>query len=453
VNFDDTIGAIATAPGEAGISIVRISGPEAHTIAKEIFVPSSGQSVVHGTFCHGHVTDKKNSVHIDEVLLMTFNAPHSYTREDVIEIQCHGGSRSAQAVLRAVLDAGARPADPGEFTQRAFLNGRIDLLQAEAVLDLIRARSDRAAGAAMQQLDGRLSDCIGGTYTSILSAAGDLEASLDFPEEGLPDRVMPDILSRLQNGSEALAGLLDSWGEGHILRDGALLIICGRPNVGKSTLLNSLLQQDRAIVTDLPGTTRDSIEEQFVLDGIPLRLVDTAGLRESDCPVEQEGISRAQDLIAAADIVLYVIDGSSELHADDMAEIGRFSDKKTIILLNKSDLGTKITSEDLKDHKTIACSLLADAVPDSLTSAILESMDLDTSTPPHAVISERHRTYVQTALNELNEALGLLRGNACDVAVVCQSLRTCLQELGLLTGRTYSDDLLDSIFSRFCIGK
>ena len=453
MNLADTIAAIATAPGEGGIAIVRVSGGDAQIIAEKIFLPSADRPAVHGTFSHGHVIDTDGSTHIDEVLMMTFKAPASYTREDVVEIQCHGGTRAAQAVLRAVLEAGARPADPGEFTQRAFLNGRIDLLQAEAVLDLIRARSDRAAGAAMEQLEGGLSASVGDCYECIILATSDLEASLDFPEEGLPDAVMPAIEARLKQGSEALTSLLASWGEGHILRDGALVIICGRPNVGKSTLLNSLLQRDRAIVTDLPGTTRDSIEEQFVLDGIPLRLVDTAGLRASDCPVEKEGITRAQDLIAVADIVLYVIDGSCELHEDDIAEIERFSEKATIVLLNKTDLGAKLTPEQFPGKDVISCSLLSDGAPEALREAITGSVGLDTAIPAHAVISERHRNCVQTALVALNEALAVLSGPSCDVAIACQSLRTCLQELGLLTGRSYSDDLLDSIFSRFCIGK
>jgi len=293
IPFTDTIAAIATAPGEGAIAIVRLTGPASHAIADHIFkgkgAPPSrrpGQS-----FLHGSIISTNGMA--DEVILLIYRAPHSYTREDAIEIQGHGGFAAAKRILRAVLEAGARMAEPGEFTKRAFLSGRIDLLQAEAVLDLIRARSDRAADAALEQLTGSLSKDFDELYDHTLALAANLEATLDFSEDELPESVMLDVITRRHDVESEFKSLLDSWDEGHLLREGALVVISGKPNVGKSTLLNALVGKDRAIVNPMAGTTRDTIEEQLVISGFMVRIIDTAGLRESPCEIEKEGVSRA----------------------------------------------------------------------------------------------------------------------------------------------------------------
>ncbi len=277
--LNDTIAAISTAAGEGGISVIRISGPDTYRIADDIFAgsgpPPSRREPF--TFAYGHVTDVGGRM-IDEVLMLFMRAPRSYTREDMVEIHGHGGGIQSRQLLRRVLEAGARSAEPGEFTRRAFLHGRIDLTQAEAVLDLIRARSDRAAGAAIDQLGGFITKRVTNIYDNAMSVAGDLEATMDFPEDELPEAVMADIRQRLDGVDRDMAELLSTWGEGRVLREGVLAVIAGKPNVGKSTLLNALLGSERAIVSDVPGTTRDHIEEVWILDGIPIRLVDTAGL-------------------------------------------------------------------------------------------------------------------------------------------------------------------------------
>ena len=284
---------------------------------------------------------------IDEVIILIMRAPRSYTGEDVVEIQGHGGHVVARRILRRVLDGGARLAEPGEFTQRAFLNGRMDLLQAEAVLDLVRAKSDRAAVAALEQLEGSLSSRFNQVYDQLLAAATDVEASLDFPDDELPQTDTQEIIAHLRTAREEMAQLMTGWDEGHILRDGATVVISGKPNVGKSTLMNTLLGRDRSIVSPIPGTTRDTIEEGLILDGFPVRMVDTAGLRETDCVVEKEGVRRTVMQMERADLHLHMLDASRPMDEQDRAQVESLDADRCIIVLNKVDLGTKARGEDL----------------------------------------------------------------------------------------------------------
>jgi len=371
-----------------------------------------------------------------------------------VEIQGHGGAAAARRILGAVLDAGARPAGPGEFTQRAFLNGRIDLLQAEAVLDLIRARSDRAAEAALEQLSGSLSRTFDTIYDRLMAVAADIETTLDFAEEELPPEVLRDAGVRLKAVESDLTMVLQTWGEGHKLREGVLIVIGGRPNVGKSTLLNGLLGIERAIVHGTPGTTRDFIEEQMVIDGYPVRIIDTAGLRETECEVEGEGIRRAREYVRKADILIYMLDASQEMNEEDWGWLRGKPGDKTLVVINKSDLRN---SDSIRSYMTtcpsILCSLVIGKGLDEIRRGISQKLDSGSFPYPNAVISERHRRIVVLSRKDIMEALLLLDHTPSEVTLAASHLRSALEMLGEVTGRVYHEELLQSIFSRFCIGK
>lgn len=449
----DTIAAIATAPGEGGVSIIRMSGPASYAIADAVFAgpPPVPSRRAHGTFVVGRVQEADGSV-IDEVLLLLFRAPRSFTREDVVEIQGHGGPVVARRILKRVLDAGARMAEPGEFTRRAFLQGRLDLVQAEAVQDLIRARSDRAAAAAVEQLTGDLTRRVDRIYEGLLRAAANLEATLDFPDDELPSSILDGLTQDLAATRALMAELIATWNEGHLLREGATIVIAGKPNVGKSTLLNALLGKDRAIVSDQPGTTRDTIEEGLVLGGYHVKLVDTAGLRDTKCVVEQAGIRRSEQQLSRADLLLYVVDCSQPLDEEDESIINS-SKPRVILVRNKDDSGrwTRVATSYQYD---ISVSALHGRGLHELRQMIIRAME---GAPGHAVqhaaISERHRQLLTQAVSKTDEALTLLgeSGNNADLAA--DQLRDAMESVGKITGRIYHNDLLDSIFSRFCIGK
>ena len=454
----DTIAAIATPPGEGGVGIVRISGPEVWRIADEIFRPLDSLPVAarkHGTFAYGKVVESEGG-EIDTGMALIMRAPRSYTCEDVVEIQGHGGAVGMRRILRRALDAGARMAEPGEFTKRAFLNGRIDLVQAEGVFDLIRARSDRAASAAMEQMEGKLSLQFDTVYDAFMEVTANLQTTLDFVEDELPDDVFTGIAGLLDTTFLALENLLNTWDEGRLLREGARVVILGRPNAGKSTLLNALLGFDRAIVSSTAGTTRDTLEEGFVLDGIPLRIIDTAGLRETDCEIEAEGIRRAEAHSAEAHLAVYLLDASQPLHAEDRERLNKLIPDKSVVVLNKVDLGNQV--EDLKTEfpNLVRASLISgegiEALKEAMAAALEKGADLHA--PPHAVISERHRDLLIRAHEEAKQARQFLNQNVEENAVLAtEHLRSALECLGQVTGRVYHEELLDNIFSRFCIGK
>lgn len=455
-NFDDTIAAIATAPGEGGIAIVRVSGPDALKIADTVFrgaEPKPSERPTH-MIVHGYVVDVDDS-EIDDVLLLIMKSPQSYTVEDVIEFQGHGGNVAAKRILRRVLDAGARMAEPGEFTKRAFINGRIDLVQAEAVLDLVHAGSERAAAAAVEQLEGKLSTSFNELYDSLMCVASDLEATLDFPDDELPASALPELSRRLTDTNQRIAKLLSTWDEGHMLREGALVVISGKPNVGKSTMMNTLLGRDRAIVSQIPGTTRDTIEERYVLDGIPLRLVDTAGLRETECEVEQEGVRRAQAHIQKADLHLYLVDASRPLNDDDTEHLAKLKTEQCVVVLNKSDLGQTVLPKQIQCPTVVSASLITGDGLDNIRHAMIQKLasGINLSVQSHASISERHRRLLVDAQAEVDEALNLINHDSAGIVLAADRLRAALEQLGMVTGKVYHDELLTSIFSRFCIGK
>ncbi len=452
--MEDTIAAIATAPGEGGIGIIRVSGPNSFSIADKLFncsPPLPSQRASH-TFVHGTIRgDDHGQCEVDEAILLIYRSPASYTAEDVVEFQCHGGQTTLTRVLRRVLELGARPADAGEFTKRAFLNGRIDLLQAEAVMDIIQARSDRAAAMAVEQLEGRLSIPFNDAYDGLMSISADLEATLDFSEDELPPTLFKSLVSRLQNSRHPLEQLLASWDEGRLLRHGATVVIAGKPNVGKSTLLNALVGHARAIVTDMAGTTRDTIEEELILHGFPIRLIDTAGIRSSTCRIEQEGIVRAQAWVERADLTIWIVDISQHIDMEDVAEIEKYAD---IIVLNKADLVHEIPPVMGPEIDCVIASLNQNQGVDELKTVMAQKLGLIEATCSHGAVSERHRNIINQVLNELNEAVDLLQRDDPESAVfVAAHLREALERQGTVTGRTYSDALLDTIFSRFCVGK
>lgn len=451
----DTIAAIATAPGPAGIAIVRVSGPAAAGIARKIFTcpgkPPDFQA--RRLFRHGFVRTAETV--LDEVLLLLMRAPHSYTGEDVVEFQGHGGSVPARRILELALREGARPAAPGEFTRRAFLNGRMDLLQAEAVLDLVQAHSERAAAAALEQLTGKLSAPLAEARRQLLAAAAELEATLDFNEDETPAETFPGVRRCLETAAATLDDLLATWEEGHLLREGALAVISGRPNVGKSTLLNVLLGRDRAIVSPIPGTTRDLIEETWLLGDYPVRLADTAGLRAADCQVEQEGVRRARELMRQADIHLYLVDASQPPHPEDSANLAAMPRHRCLLLLNKCDLPARAAPADFPEHPSIATTLTRGQGVAELKTALLARLGHPgTAAPPHAAISARHRNILEAARTDLREALQILDEHREDLlAPAAAAIRAAAEQLGQMLGKTYYPELLDAIFSRFCVGK
>jgi len=454
----DTIAAIATAPGEGAIAIVRVSGPKTYTWTDRLFrcpspLPSARPA---GTFVHGQVLEPSTHEVLDDALLLLFRAPHSYTGEDSIEIHCHGGSQVAHRVLMAIQSLGARPAEPGEFTKRAFLNGKMDLTQAEAVLDLIHARSERAARLATAQLEDALGLRIRSLYDQLLATAADIESMLDFPDDELPQSVTTDILQRLSVSSSEMNELLATWTEGHVLREGAQIVIAGAPNVGKSTLLNRLAGRERAIVSPHPGTTRDTIEEMITAQGYPLHLIDTAGLRDAPCEIEQEGIRRTHHALSNADLCICILDASSPVSAKEQTFIESHSPTRTLVLLNKSDLGQQISPSNFSDRTALSISLKNDESIAPILDHILEKILHQSAPSEHGnlAISDRHKDLLLTAIDDVKQSiLQLNSGLESDYLPAATHIRSAVECIGTIFGKNCSEELLDTIFSRFCVGK
>jgi tRNA modification GTPase len=465
MNFpDDTIAAVSTPPGEGGIGIVRLSGKEAISIVDRIFVSPAGKlpsGVRSHSVIYGFIKDPDTSEKIDEVIVTVMRAPRTYTREDVVEINCHGGMLPLRRILGSVISRGARPAEPGEFTRRAFLNGRVDLSQAEAVIDVIKARTEQAERMAIQQLEGRLSAEITALRDSVAESCALVEAYIDFPEEEveLPDSA--GFISSMQDILDRLSALSRSFEEGRLFREGAAMAIVGKPNVGKSSLLNTLLKKDRAIVTDLPGTTRDIIEEGLNIDGIPVRIMDTAGIREAHDLVEAEGIRRSLAAIEGADIILAVYDASRVLDRADRQIIGKVNNKKTISVINKWDISNgDFDAEDngLNIYPTVKISALRgegiDVLKDTIVAALLsnKAMPGQDSAADLLITNVRHKQLVDGAFASLWQARGTFeKGEPLEVTALF--LREALNSLGEIIGVVTTDDILNKIFSEFCIGK
>ena len=455
-----TIAAVATAPGRAGIAVVRISGPDAIGVARRVVAAPSrpDPSSVPGSFFHARFADPRTGETFDDGVVLVFRAPRSYTGEDVVELQGHGGGTPARRLLDAVLAAGASPAGPGEFTRRAFLNGKLDLTQAEAVADLIAARTDRAARAARAQLDGSLGRRLDSLYAAAADLCADLESWLDVEEGEVDTPALAAVSARIDDLCRDLDGELASFRQGRLLREGALAVIGGAPNVGKSSLLNALLGTDRAIVSDEPGTTRDIVEETLSLDGIPLRIADTAGLRDAPGAVEREGVSRARKLIARADLRLHLLDASGPAPAEQLAGMGELLPAdSTLLVLNKCDLAGKDGAPFPPvpgPWRSCRVSALTGEGLDGLRRAMAEMLRLRApGEDADVAVSARHRDELSTAREHAALARGHLRGGESACALAAHELRQSAEALGRITGRVFSDELLDRVFSRFCVGK
>lgn len=452
---DAPIAAIATAPGPAGVSVVRVSGAGALALGDRLVPdgPSKPSQREGGTFFHAHVVHPLTGEKIDDAVLLIYRAPRSYTGEETLEIQGHGGSLPAHRLLEAVLAAGARLAEPGEFTKRAFLNGRLDLTQAEAVCDFIQAKTDRAAQVARAQLDGALGQRIGSLYERMTEVCAETEHLLDFDEGELPETYALRTAQRLNALTSDLEKVIATWNEGHLLRDGALVVISGQPNAGKSSLLNALLGRNRAIVHESPGTTRDVIEESYSLNGVPVRLVDTAGLRDTTHAVEREGIGRAMTLVRQADLTIYLIDQSSPWTSTPGDGLLELAEARTVVGLTKCDLPSAGVMSVPEGLTQVRLSSKTGEGLDALRQAVAAKLGVDHETPAQPVVALRHVTELRQAALHARRALETLAAGPEQLVLVANHLREAAEALGRILGRVYTDDLLNAIFSRFCVGK
>ena len=459
--WDDTVAAIATAPGAAGLAVVRVSGPAALLLTASVVrsgIPLA--EVTSHTLHHGWAHEPGTDRVLDEVVVAVFRAPASYTREDVVEISCHGGAQPARRVLEALLAAGARLARPGEFTLRAFLNGRLDLAQAEAVADLIHAETEQAHALALGQLAGRLSRRLDGVSERVTDAVAEVEARVDFAEDVGGVEVPPHVRAAIAAVDAELAGLLAGADYARAVREGVRVPIVGRPNVGKSSLFNALVGEPRAIVTAIPGTTRDRVSESIEIAGVRVTLSDTAGLRESDDAVEAIGVARAREAMAESTIAIWVVDGSAPLAAEDRAIAAAIRDKRVVVALNKSDQPQATRPADLQllldgaPRRSVVVSATRGDGLERLQAALAELLGATGAAGATGECASNRRHV--DALTRAREALARADAAAEDAMpgeIVALELREALAAIGEVTGRAVGDDLLERIFSRFCVGK
>ncbi|AAM25900.1 tRNA uridine-5-carboxymethylaminomethyl(34) synthesis GTPase MnmE [Caldanaerobacter subterraneus] len=457
----DTIAAISTFPGEAGIGIVRISGDEALEIISKIFRPfrkKDIKSVKSHTIHYGHIVDPETGEVYDEVLVTVMRKPNTYTREDVVEINCHGGIVVSSKILELVLKHGARLAEPGEFTKRAFLNGRIDLSQAEAVIDIITSKTMLANRYAQKQLAGVLGQKMKDLKNKIMELLSHLLALIDFPEEDVEELEREEIKRRAKDILNDIEYLIASSESGRIIREGLKTAIIGKPNVGKSSLLNALLKQNRAIVTDIPGTTRDVIEEYMNIKGIPIKLIDTAGIRHTDELVEKIGVEKSKEVLAEADLILFVLDASRDLTKEDYEIFDILSGKNIIFVLNKVDLPKKIDEEELK--KLVGNGIIVEVSTvertglDKLESEIynLVFKGKVSATEEEIITNARHREVLINAKKHMESVIEAIeKGYSEDLITI--DVNGALNEIGKITGETATEDVINQIFERFCVGK
>lgn len=457
-NLNDTIAAISTAIGEAGIAIVRMSGDDSVNIIDEIFVSASGKKMAEAEnrkFLYGHIADGDKL--IDEVLVVKMKGPHSYTAEDIVEIHCHGGVVSVKRILNLILSKGARLAEKGEFTKRGFLNGRIDLTQAEAVIDMIKAKTDISFDMGLNQLSGALSEVLNKLKDELVSMQALIVANIDFPDEDIEDAAYHDLMERSDKILEKMDNLLDNSKNSRLLRDGINTVILGKPNVGKSSLLNGLLKYDRAIVTDIAGTTRDIIEDYINLDGVLLKITDTAGIRETDDEVEKIGVNIAREKLKEADLVIAIFDISRDFDKDDEEILNLIKYKKHITILNKDDLDQKISDEEIEKYfkdNYLRLSVMENESVKKIENLIIDLFfDGELQISSDSILSNiRHINALKEAkkaLLEVNESLK----EKVFLDLIEVDLENVISHISEITGTITTEDILDRVFSDFCIGK
>ena len=455
--MSDTIAAISTSPGIGGIGIIRMSGEDCFQILEKIFKPKNKQSIekIKGyTMKFGKIVDKDNI--IDEVLVSYFKSPKSYTSENMCEINSHGGIVIMNKILDLCIKNGANLAEPGEFTKRAFLNGRIDLSQAEAVIDIINAKTDKEAEVSLKQLEGSLSEKIEKIRKIVISVMADIEATIDYPEYDLEEVTNAKIIKVLDEVDILLKSLEKSFYNGKILREGISTAIIGRPNAGKSSLLNLILNEERAIVTDIEGTTRDTIEEFISIDGIPLKIIDTAGIRNAKDEVEKIGVEKAMDIAKRSDIIIAIFDSSKKLNEEDKKILELLKDKNAIILLNKIDLEKIIKVDEFKEinKPVIEISTKTNEGIDKLYEEISKMFKLkEIANDGETIVSNvRHKNIIINSRRNLEKARETINNNM-PIDIISTYLKEIIEELGKITGETVTDDVITEIFSKFCLGK
>lgn len=454
---EDTIAAIATAAGEGGIGIVRISGDESLDILKKIFVPVS-RVIEPRVLSYGHVVDYRDGKVIDEVMAAYMKGPFSYTAEDVAEIQCHGSIVSLRKILALVLASGARLAERGEFTKRAFLNGRLDLTQAEAVIDLIRAKTDKTFDVALSQLEGAFSEKIKKIREKLVDILVSLTVNIDYPDEDIEEMTYEKLSSDLGHVSSDIEQLLSTAGTGRIINEGLKISIVGKPNVGKSSLMNALIGENRAIVTDIPGTTRDTIEEALTIRDIPVILTDTAGIHDTEDVIEQIGISKSKESFNNVDLIIFMVDGSEELREEDLEIINHIGDRKTIVLLNKKDKGLVVSKdqmkEKIKNSFVIESSVSSGEGIRQLEEQIEELVYGGKVSQKDSLLvtNVRHERILKDAFQSVSDASSMTEARQ-PLEFIEIDVNRCYELLGEIIGETASGDIIDKVFERFCLGK
>jgi len=454
----DTIAAIATALGNSGINVIRISGDEALEIALNIFINKNNEKVKsfkNRYLTYGMIVDRDGKV-IDEVLVSFMQKPNTFTREDVIEINCHGGILSAKKILDLIMTYNCRMAEQGEFTKRAFLNGRIDLTQAEAIIDIINAKTQSSHEISVSHLEGRLSKQINELIDKIINLLANIEVNIDFPEYDEDVITINKVKEESINMLNKIETLINTADTGKIYKEGIKTLIIGKPNVGKSSLMNFLLNENRAIVTEIPGTTRDTIEEQVNINGIPLNIIDTAGIRKTEDEVEKIGVEKALNKINEADLIMMVLDSSKELEEEDIEILKLIENKKVIYIKNKTDLEEKLNLDEYKniEEKVINISVLKNEGLEKITNTIQSmffegKIDLENDL---IINNARQKNLLINAAKNLEEVLNSI-DNGMSIDFIEIDLKSCMENLGLIVGKAVSDDLVDKIFSDFCIGK
>ena len=456
--MEDTIAAIATAPGEGGIGIIRISGEESKSVLDKIFIPANPSSLQNRKMSYGNIVDPLSNKVIDEVLCVYMKGPKTYTVEDVVEINCHGGMVPLRKTLELVLANGARMAEPGEFTKRAFLNGRLDLSQAEAVIDVIKAKTDKTFDVALNQLEGIFSERIREIRNKLVDILVNLTVNIDYPDEDIEEITYEKLSFDLNEVLSEIDNLLSSADTGRIMRDGLSVAIIGKPNVGKSSLMNSLLKETRAIVTEIPGTTRDTIEEHISIKGIPVRLTDTAGIRETDDIIEKIGIEKSKESFNQADLVIFILDSSRNLEHEDMEIMELINPDKTVILLNKIDLNQILKKDDIL-LKNPGFTIIETYMKNQMGISEIENKIVDlvyggkvSQNNNLMVTNVRHKDILEKSRKSLDDAINMVKMQEA-LEFIEIDVNSAYESLGEIIGETVQDDIINEVFARFCLGK